>query len=72
VSLGEDETLETLDVLADGHIGISASVTSQAMFIARIDPVREQLDPDFGGNGVTLVDFGDGQFLSRLVGIFLN
>lgn len=68
ISLGEDERVETMVVLADGQIGISGSVASQLMFIARIDPVWGQLDPDFGDNGVTRVDFGDGQFLSRLIG----
>jgi uncharacterized delta-60 repeat protein len=63
--IGADTILDVVR-LADGQIGISGSVSDGLMFIARVDPVRGELDPVFGDGGVTLVDFGEGRAFSRL------
>jgi uncharacterized delta-60 repeat protein len=64
IDLGGTEIVQSIIELSDGAIGVTgltATIDDNVptdMFFARIDPDTGSLDPTFGNDGVTTVDFG--------------
>jgi uncharacterized delta-60 repeat protein len=73
IDLGGIEELASMVQLADGRLGVGGRTAAgrdyyhdqSLMFVARIDADSGLPDPGFGHQGVTMVDFGDGRFISR-------
>ena len=67
IDLGGWESVEAMIPLNDGGLGVIGRIVAVRsnvsgiptdMYFARIDPDSGLLDPGFGNNGVTIVDFG--------------
>jgi uncharacterized delta-60 repeat protein len=73
IDLGGIEELTSMVRFSDGRLGVSGRTAAgrdyyydpSLMFVARIDADSGLPDPGFGNEGVTMVDFGDGRFISR-------
>ena len=67
IDLGGGESVEAMIPLNDGGLGVIGQIVTVRgnvsgiptdMYFARVDPDSGLLDPGFGNNGVTIVDFG--------------
>jgi uncharacterized delta-60 repeat protein len=67
IDLGGFDSVHAMSLLSDGNLGVAGRLSSirenisgspADMFIAHIDPDSGLPDPDFGNQGVTIVDFG--------------
>lgn len=72
IDLEGKEYLESIVLLADGQLGVCGRAVTghddqpmSLMLVGRIDSASGLADPGFGNEGVTMVDFGNGHYVSR-------
>jgi uncharacterized delta-60 repeat protein len=76
IDLGGAEVVQSIGLLSDGKLGVaglSSPVDDNSpsdMIFARVDAETGTLDPTFGNQGVTVVDFGQGALPSAVYGFF--
>lgn len=77
IDLGGTEIVQTIVLLSDGSLGLTGLTQTlddnipSDMYVARVDPDTGSLDPAFGNDGVTIVDFGVGGEPSMAEGLGL-